>query len=82
MLEARMEGHTDNTGQEPANDLLAEKRAKRCRDYLITKGIDPKRLSYLGHGSQKPFVPNDTRENRQLNRRVEIHFLRSGKAVK
>lgn len=78
-LEARLEGHTDNTGQEPANDLLAEKRAKRCRDYLITKGIDPKRMSYLGHGSHKPFVPNDTRENRQLNRRVEIHFLRSGK---
>lgn len=74
-LEARLEGHTDNTGQEPANGLLSEKRAKRCRDYLITKGIDPKRLSYLGHGSNKPFVPNDSRANRQLNRRVEIHFL-------
>ncbi|MCC7466241.1 MAG: OmpA family protein [Saprospiraceae bacterium] len=74
-LEARLEGHTDDTGQEPANGLLSEKRAKRCRDYLITKGIDPKRLSYLGHGSNKPFVPNDSRANRQLNRRVEIHFL-------
>lgn len=74
-LEARLEGHTDNTGQEPANGLLSEKRAKRCRDYLITKGIDAKRLSYIGHGSNKPFVPNDSRTNRQLNRRVEIHFL-------
>jgi len=75
-LFARIEGHTDNTGREPANDLLAEKRAKKCLDHLVSRGIDPKRLHYLGYGSQKPAFPNDTRENRQLNRRVEIYFYR------
>lgn len=73
---ARIEGHTDNTGKEPANDLLAEKRAKKCLDYLVSKGIDTKRLNFVGYGSQKPMVPNDTRENRQLNRRVEIYFYK------
>jgi OOP family OmpA-OmpF porin len=75
-LFARIEGHTDNTGKEPANDLLAEKRAKKCLDYLVSKGIDTKRLNFVGYGSQKPIVPNDTRENRQLNRRVEIYFYK------
>jgi len=75
-LFARIEGHTDNTGKEPANDLLAEKRAQKCRDNLATKGIVLERLNVVGFGSKKPIVPNDTRENRQLNRRVEIHFYR------
>jgi len=75
-LFARVEGHTDNTGKEPANDLLAEKRAKKCLDNLASKGIAISRLNYVGFGSQKPVVPNDTRENRQLNRRVEIHFYK------
>lgn len=77
-LLARLEGHTDNTGQEPANDLLAEKRAKKCLDYLISKGIAANRLNYLGFGSGRPAVPNDSRLNRQLNRRVEVHFYRKG----
>ncbi|MFN0036917.1 MAG: DUF6089 family protein [Saprospiraceae bacterium] len=75
-LFARIEGHTDNTGREPANDLLAEKRAKKCLDQLVAKGISPSRLNYIGFGSGRPAVPNDTRENRQLNRRVEIHFYK------
>jgi OmpA-OmpF porin, OOP family len=65
-LFARIEGHTDNTGREPANDLLAEKRAQKCRDNLVSRGV----------GSKKPIVANDTPANRQLNRRVEIHFYR------
>src|SRR5690606_28487380 len=33
-------GHTDNVGNAKANKLLSERRAKACRDYLISKGID------------------------------------------
>lgn len=77
-LYARLEGHTDDTGREPANDLLAEKRAKKCLDHLVSKGVAAERLSFIGYGSRKPAVPNDSRQNRQLNRRVEIHFYRKG----
>lgn len=73
---ARLEGHTDDTGKEPANDLLAERRAKKCLDYIAAKGIDPKRMNYLGYGSHRPIVPNDSRSNRQLNRRVEVYFYK------
>ncbi len=75
-LFGRIEGHTDDTGRQPANDLLSEKRAKKCLDYLVSRGIDPKRLNYVGYGSQKPIVSNDSPESRQLNRRVEVYFYR------
>lgn len=75
-LFARIEGHTDNTGEEPANALLSENRAKKCQDYLISQGIDAKRLNYLGFGSQRPSTPNTTLQNKQLNRRVEVHFYK------
>ena len=34
--------------------------------------MDPERLSALGYGEFRPVAPNDTREGRALNRRVEI----------
>jgi OmpA-OmpF porin, OOP family len=75
-LYARVEGHTDNTGEEPANSLLSEQRAKKCFDYLVAKGISNKRLSYAGFGSARPSNLNSTKEGRQLNRRVEVHFYK------
>lgn len=75
-LKARIEGHTDNTGDEPANDLLSERRAKKVRDYLVAHGIAASRLNFVGFGADRPAVSNDTPEGRVLNRRVEIHFIR------
>lgn len=75
-LFASIEGHTDDTGKEPANDLLSEKRAKRCFNMLVARGVDPARLNYIGYGAKHPAVPNTSRENRQLNRRVEVHFYK------
>jgi outer membrane protein OmpA-like peptidoglycan-associated protein len=43
---------------------------------LIAKGINPKRLTYVGYSDKKPIASNDTPQGRQLNRRVEIHFYK------
>ncbi len=75
-LFASIEGHTDNTGEGPANNLLSEKRAKKCYDYLVSMGIDATRLNYRGFGDKNPAVPNDSTKNKQLNRRVEVHFYK------
>ena len=64
-------GHTDNTGNPTSNQKLSENRAKSVYDYLVSKGIDPKRLSYKGYGSSKPIADNDSEEGRQKNRRTE-----------
>jgi outer membrane protein OmpA-like peptidoglycan-associated protein len=46
-------------------------------EYILSRGIDARRLSSKGYGESKPFVSNDTPENRQLNRRVEFMIVKS-----
>lgn len=69
---ADIEGHTDNTASAAYNQSLSERRALAVRDYLVSKGVSPDRLSYAGYGFSRPVAPNDTPEGRQKNRRVEI----------
>lgn len=68
-------GHTDNTGNADYNQQLSEKRAKSVYSYIISKGINPKRLSARGFGSIKPVASNETDSGRQLNRRIEFTIL-------
>ena len=70
-------GHTDNVGNAKKNKALSMKRAQACRDYLISKGIEGNRITAAGHGGERPTVPNDTDENRQKNRRIEVVELPS-----
>jgi len=75
-LFARIEGYTDNTSDEGANQSLSEQRAKKCYDFLIARGIAPKMLSHNGFSEKRPIASNATPEGRQLNRRVEVYFYR------
>ena len=74
---ARIEisGHTDNIGKKKANQALSEKRAQSCRDYLVSKGIEPSRIATAGYGDERPIAPNDTEQGRQRNRRIEATEL-------
>jgi OOP family OmpA-OmpF porin len=74
----RMEigGHTDNAGTAAYNLQLSQKRAQSVADYLTQHGIDEKRLIRKGYGADKPLKPNDTDENRQINRRIEFRVMR------
>jgi len=74
-LNIEIRGHTDNVGKEKDNIILSEKRAKSVVDYLISKGISPKRLFYKGFGSSMPIATNDDEIGRQKNRRVEFVFV-------
>lgn len=71
----RIIGHTDDTASEEYNQKLSEGRANSVRNEMIKRGIDPKRMEIEGRGELDPLVPNDTDENRQMNRRVEIEIL-------
>lgn len=70
----RVEGHTDDTGDEPTNQRLSEARAQAVADYLIDHGIAADRITVTGRGESAPAYPNDTDENRAKNRRVVIEF--------
>jgi OmpA-OmpF porin, OOP family len=65
-------GHTDNRGIPSQNVKLSQGRVDRVKDYLISKGIEAKRISGKGYGGNKPIASNDTEDTRKLNRRVEF----------
>ncbi|MFB6355679.1 MAG: OmpA family protein [bacterium] len=73
-----VEGHTDTVPVHPEshyedNWLLSAARAVSVVRYLTeTHSLPPKRFTAAGYGEHKPLKPNTTKQNRQLNRRVEI----------
>jgi chemotaxis protein MotB len=76
----RIEGHTDNipiaTGDFPSNWELSSNRAAAVLRYFTeTVGLPPARFQTAGFAEFRPLVPNNTRENRARNRRVEIILL-------
>jgi OmpA-OmpF porin, OOP family len=69
-------GGTDSTGSKEYNYGLSNRRADSVVQYLASKYDVPARKFYLiGIGKDEEVAPNDTRENRQKNRRVEIKML-------
>lgn len=74
-VKIEISGHTDDVGNETDNLNLSRLRAQSVIKYLQTKGIGAERLVATGHGETKPLVKNDSEENRQLNRRIELKFL-------
>lgn len=68
-------GHTDDVGKAEANMILSGNRANIVREYLLTKGITPERVTAKGYGMTNPIAENDTDEGRQLNRRTEVKIL-------
>ena len=74
-LMIEISGHTDNSGSDEHNRELSINRARAVYQYLIDQGIDPDRLKFKGYGSSVPVAPNDSEENRQLNRRIEFRVL-------
>jgi outer membrane protein OmpA-like peptidoglycan-associated protein len=68
----RIEGHTDDEGDELVNLELSANRARAVLNYLVANGIDAARLSAEGFGSSRPRADNATDEGRALNRRIEF----------
>ena len=66
-------GHTDSDGKEKYNIRLSLNRAGAVKQYLIDHyNISPDQLNVVGYGESMPLKPNTSKENKQLNRRVEI----------
>ncbi len=70
-----LKGHTDNRGDPALNLELSRERVKVVQEYLLSTGIDYDRIQGRGYGGNDPIAPNDTEENRRLNRRVEFTII-------
>ncbi len=79
---AVVEVHTDNTGGEPFNLNMSQKRAEKLRAALIQRGISPKRVIAKGYGETRPIGTNQSEVGRLQNRRVEVTILREGAVLR
>jgi len=75
-LAIEVSGHTDSDGDDAHNLELSKSRAKAVLDYLVSKSIASDRIRSVGYGESRPVVANVSPENKQLNRRTEIEFLK------
>ena len=69
-IKVEIQGHTDNVGNEKANQVLSENRAKSVEEYMIQQGLSPLRLKYKGYGASKPIASNQTDLGKAKNRRT------------
>ncbi|MBE0474495.1 TolC family outer membrane protein [Rhodoferax sp.] len=65
-------GHTDSVGTEAYNQRLSVARAEAVKAYLVSHGVDVKRVRAIGKGKTEPVADNATAEGRARNRRVEV----------
>ena len=71
-------GHTDDVADDAHNQDLSQRRAQAVSDRLgQLASMSAYSVSVSGKGESEPRVPNDSDENRQLNRRVEITLVPS-----
>ena len=71
-LQVKIEGHTDNAGDDAVNMKLSADRADAVKAYLVSKGISEDRIKTEGFGETMPIADNNTAAGRMKNRRVEI----------
>lgn len=72
-------GHTDNRGNQQANQILSEQRAQAVAAFMRKSGVADKRLKAVGYGPNQPVADNGTPDGQAANRRVEIFLTPEGK---
>lgn len=72
----QVEGHTDNvpiaSAQYPSNWELAAARAITVLKAMVEAGLLSDRISAASFGDTRPVAPNDSKESKAQNRRIEI----------
>jgi peptidoglycan-associated lipoprotein len=72
-LVIELSSHTDSRGDLAYNIDLSQRRAESAVRYIISKGIDSKRIAARGYGKTRPIIAEaETEEEHQVNRRTEF----------
>jgi outer membrane protein OmpA-like peptidoglycan-associated protein/opacity protein-like surface antigen len=67
--------YTDSSGGAAANRQVAQRRGEVVKAWLVKEGVEAKRLVVKGYGAVNFVAGNDTEEDRDKNRRVEVKRL-------
>ena len=73
--------HTDNTGSEEYRDKITMDRVNSVFDWFENSGADTSYLFSYALGDEMPLKPNDSMNNRRMNRRLEIYLVPGSKMV-
>ena len=71
-----IQGHADAMGPEELNLGLSQSRADSVRTWLIKRGVAAEKLVAKGYGASVPVGPNESKEGRQQNRRVNFMIIK------
>ena len=69
-VKIQIEGHCDERGTIEYNLALGERRANSAKNYLVSLGISPERISIISYGEEKPLNPGHGEEAWAKNRRA------------
>lgn len=72
-----IQGFCDERGTDQYNMALGQRRAESAMKYLVSLGVDPKRLTTVSFGKEKPIDPAHNEDAWAKNRRCE--FVAKGK---
>jgi outer membrane protein OmpA-like peptidoglycan-associated protein len=75
-LSMALVGHTCDLGGNILNDELSQNRCMAARNYMIRKGVRASRIDLVPMGKHHPDYPNNSEENRELNRRVDFIIVK------
>lgn len=76
----RVFGHTDKVGSDAYNKALGLRRAKAVVNYLVSRGIDRKRLqAVVSFGETQPLVLTEGRERRNRRTVTEVSGFIKGR---
>lgn len=71
-----IEGHCDERGTEQYNLALGDRRANTAKDYLVTLGVDSRRIRTVSYGEERPFEEGHDETSWAANRRAHIVLVR------
>ncbi len=75
-MKFQIEGHCDERGTSEYNLALGERRANSVKNYLVSLGIEPGRISTISYGEERPFSSDHTEEAWAKNRRAHFVILK------
>lgn len=68
----QIEGHCDSRGSVEYNLALGERRAKAVKSYLVSMGVDSKRMTIISYGEEKPLALGESDADFARNRRANF----------
>ena len=73
-ISIQISGNCDERGTREYNLALGAQRAKSAKDYLVSQGVSPQRITTISYGKEKPIHPNSNERAWSLNRNAHTEL--------